>query len=189
MQDISQNHNPGMSINTSANDRPLVSQPQQQGRPVEPPPISGHKELGPVIAKTSELTNPIDNSKTEIMPVHPPEVKIPSELQETVVPGPDSNLLKLEEEIQKSGEVSLAKESTPVITTPTGIIQMPMTYKEAQQKEKNTRIWDSIHWIAAIVMYQWNKYDPDLVKEFKQSKATCKQKENQIPERNRIHRE
>lgn len=132
--------------------------PQQSGRFVEPPSVSGHREHGPIGTAKSEFTNPIEQ-QPEIAPSTPPEIMIPPELKNTVEKGPDAEELKIDKDMRLAG-VKLAKESTPVITTPTDTIHLPMTYIQALQKKKKTPFWDGVHWLAALIMYQWYKYSP-----------------------------
>ena len=82
--------------------------------------------------------------------VHP-EVYIPQELQHTIEKGPDA---------------------LPTITTPTGLIHLPLTYEQALKKKNTTRFWDSMHWLAAFIIYQWTKYDPDIVRAVKAKTKT-----------------
>ena len=74
-----------------------------------------------------------------------PEVIIPQELGHVVEKGPDAQELKIEE----------------------GNIHLPLTYEQALKKKNTTRFWDSMHWLAAFIMYQWMKYDPDIVRAVK----------------------
>ncbi len=150
MSDSGQIQNPTTSV--QANTTPIVSSPQQQvGRIVEPPAISGHKEHGPISQAKSEFTKPVE-AQPEITP-STPEIKIPQELEKTIEKSPAAK----EPKIDKNTPMKLAKESTPVITSPSGIISLPMTYKEALQKEKKSAFWDSVHWFAAQIIYQWRK--------------------------------
>lgn len=87
-----------------------------------------------------------------IIPSEHPEVLIPQELHNTIAKGSDAQELKVE------------KAATPTITTPTGAISLPLTYEQALQKKNTTGLWDSMHWLASAIIYQWTKYDPDVVK-------------------------
>lgn len=155
-----QDTNPAQNQTTNT-PKTTLEQPQI-GRIIEPPAISGHREHGPVSTKTSELTKPLE-SQPEIAPSTPHEVMIPQELKNTVEKGPDARVPKIEKEMDQAG-VKLAKESTPVITTPTGKIKLPMTYTQALRNEKNSSFADSRHWLAALIMYLWQKYDADSIK-------------------------
>ena len=98
-----------------------------------------------------------------------PEVSIPQELKHAIEKGPDAQELKVEE--LTNTKPTQPKESTPVITTPAGLIHLPMTYEQALKKKNTTPFWDSIHWLAAFVVYQWVKYDPDVVRASKTKKT------------------
>lgn len=155
------NQVPSQTTPVPANTTPPVASPQA-GRFVEPPAISGNREHGPISTAKSEFAKPVE-VQSEIAPSTPPEIMIPQELKNRVEKGPDAHQPKIEKETRLAG-MELAKESTPVITTPTGIIHLPLTYTQALQKKKESRLIDSIHWLAALVMYQWRKYDPDNIK-------------------------
>ncbi|MBU4098752.1 hypothetical protein KJ980_03825 [Patescibacteria group bacterium] len=159
MSDSNQIQNPTTPVQVSALPQGISSPHQQAGRIVEPPAISGHREHGPVSAVKSEFTKPVE-TQPEITPSTPHEIMIPQELKNTIEKASDAH----DPKIEKNTPLKLAKESTPVITTPTGIIRLPMTYKQAVQKEKNSSFRDSIHWFAAMIMYQWRKYDPGNIK-------------------------
>ncbi len=105
------------------------------------------------IQPTPSLANTVGAPIDEVIitaSVHP-EVHIPQELQHVVGKGPDA---------------------LPTIATPTDLIHLPMTYEQALKKKKTTRFWDSMHWLAASIMYQWTKYDPDIVKAVKAKTKT-----------------
>jgi hypothetical protein len=160
MQDPNQTQNQTTAIHAVS-----ASQPQQVGRPVEPPTVFVNKEHEPIIPASTEFTPPPE-PRVEIAASVPAEVMITQELKNTIEKSPDAKEPKIEKEARLAG-LTLAKESTPVITSPTGIIRLPMTYVQALQKKNNSPFWDSIHWFAALIMYQWSKYEPDVVKEAK----------------------
>lgn len=164
MQDLAQIQNPTNTVQANTSPQPVIS-PQQTAPPVGLPAISINKEHAPISAVKSEAVKPVE-SQPEITPSAPPEIMIPQELKNTIEKSPGALEPKIEKETRLAG-VKLAKESTPVITTPTGIIRLPMTYSQALQKEKSSAFWDSIHWFAAQIMYQWRKHDSDIVKETK----------------------
>lgn len=158
MQDITQIQNPTTPTHANSSPEVVNSLLPQTGRPIEPPAISGHKEHGPITQAKSEFLKPAD-VQPEITPSHP-ELKIMPELENIVEKGSDAR----EPKIEKNTPVKLAKESTPVITAPTGNIGLPMTYQEALQKEKKSAFWDSLHWFAAQIVYQWRKCDLNNIK-------------------------
>jgi hypothetical protein len=80
-----------------------------------------------------------------------PEVVIPQELRHVVEKGSDAQELKIEKD---------------------GNINLPLTYEQALKKKDTTRFGDSMHWLAAFIMYQWMKYDPDVVRAVKAKTKT-----------------
>ncbi len=118
-----------------------------------------------------EISAP-ETDQSEINPSTPPEIKIPSELKNVVEKSPDENNIKISKEVASAG-VTPAAESSPVITTPTGSIKLPMTYSQARQKAKSTRLMDSAHWLAEMIMYEWLKHEPDQVREQKNIKPAA----------------
>lgn len=151
------NQVPSQQTPVQANSAPqAITPPQQAGRIVQPPEISGNKEHEPISQAKSEFGKIVE-AQPEITP-STPEIMIPRELEKTIEKSPSSQEPKIENTPAK-----LAKESTPIITTPTGIVHLPMTYKEALQKEKKSSFWDGVHWFAAQVIYQWRKNDPDCI--------------------------
>lgn len=154
MQDISQNQK---QITQD------VTPQQQQVGSGQPPEGSGGKEHEPGTAVKPESVDRASSPQMEIKPVAHSEITPPRELENTAEKGPDAKEPKIEEELRHAG-VKLAKESTPLITTPTGKIQLPLNYSQAVQKKKKTSFFDSVHWYAALIMYLWKKHDPDIVK-------------------------
>lgn len=60
-------------------------------------------------------------------------------------------------EDQKQAGISYAKEATPVSTTPSGNIVLPMTEEEALKTIKTTNTSSSKHWFAVLIekIYQY----------------------------------
>ena len=54
-------------------------------------------------------------------------------------------------EDQKQAGIAYAKEATPVSTTPSGNIVLPMTEEEAIKIIKTTDASDSKHWLAILI--------------------------------------
>ena len=111
--------------------------------PVVPPvpPVSlPQKEIAPILSKdkTEEL---ITRSEEE-----------PKILQEVRDAGVEavSDKPHLTKEDKLVG-LDHAKESTPVKTSPSGNIKLPMTEKEALNIIKTTRKSDSRHWFAVLI--------------------------------------
>ena len=76
----------------------------------------------------------------------------------------------LEHAVEKGSdaqELKIKEDEPAVITTPTGNICLPLTYEQALKKKNTTNFGDSVHWLAASIMYQWMKYDPDIVRAVK----------------------
>lgn len=151
MQDITQNQNQTTPAQANPSPEAANSLPQQAGRIIEPPEISGHKEHGPISQAKTEFAKPVE-AQPEIAP-STPEITIPPELEKTI----EKSTAAEEPKIEKNTPAKLAKESTPVITAPTGLVRLPMTYQEALQKEKKSAFWDSMHWLAAQIIYQFRK--------------------------------
>jgi hypothetical protein len=155
MQDDNQN-NQNINKNQSA-----VPQPTNQS--INPPQISENKEQEPAAAPAkTESEHQFESANVEIALSHQPEVPIPPELENTIKQSPDTDTVRIDKEVSSAG-VAPAKESTPVIATPTGDITLPMNYATAKEKQKQTKISDSMHWLSSIIIYQWLKYDPNTV--------------------------
>lgn len=105
------------------------------------------KEQQPVSPEISEFVKP-----SEAEPVIHPELAEAG--VEKVKEVPDLTL-----EDRKAG-LSAAKESVPVSTTPSGLVQLPMTEEEAKRTIKTTSVSDSRHWLAVLVekVFQLLKY-------------------------------
>ena len=174
MPDPAQNPNQ-ITQTTITNPVPAQADPAtESGNDIQTPPvISGHREQGPMITSASESSEPPapENPEPEILQSPPQEIKIPHELKEVVQESPDENKIKIDKEVALVG-VKPAAESSPVITTPAGSIKLPMTYPQARQKAKTAKLMDSAHWLAEQIMYEWVKYEPDLVKDQKRLKTT-----------------
>ena len=122
-----------------------VSQPQSQ-LPVQQVPLAGsiNKEAGPVVIQdVSEILKPTE-----------PEQNIQEEVLEAGVEKV-SDKPNLTPEHAKFG-IELAKESTPVSTTPSGIVKLPMTEEEAIKNIKiHKKITDSARWYIWLILKQF----------------------------------
>lgn len=120
---------------------------QTQDQPVVAPVSVPQKEQQPVSPEISEFVKP-----SEAEPVIHPELAEAG--VEKVKEVPDLTL-----EDRKAG-LSAAKESVPVSTTPSGLVQLPMTEEEAKRTIKTTSVSDSRHWLAVLVekVFQLLKY-------------------------------
>lgn len=167
MQDQNQAQVQSVQNQTDTTANPADSPAQQTGQIDEPEIISGKIEQEPIDTPIQTQNKSTEIPAPEIDIKEPSEIVIPNELNKIIEKGPDAMAPKIEKEVQNAN-VTLAKESTPmVITTPGGKITLPETYASARQKERVTDISDSDHWYAALLMYLWSKYDPDAVKEAK----------------------
>lgn len=122
--------------------------PQIQDQSVATPVSAPQKEQQPVSSEVSEFVKP-----SEAEPVIHPELAEAG--VEKIKEVPDLTL-----EDKKAG-LSAAKESVPVSTVPSGLVQLPMTEEEARRTIKTTKPSDSRHWWAVLVekVYQFLKYD------------------------------
>jgi len=133
------------------------SQPVQQSQPQsastqrgeQPVAPSGHgqKEIGMSSAGTAEYITP----SAEVQ-----QVEISKEVAEAGVEAVVEQQ-PLPPAVQKIG-VHLAKEATPVSTTPSGAVQLPVTLEEAQRivKKKQNPV-NSIVWLALLIVKQFRK--------------------------------
>lgn len=125
------------------------TQPAQQPEPVSLP----HKEFVPR-TQVSEASS-LEQSMVE------PEIA-PEVAEAGVEVTPVQHTPKIHPDAAKAG-LSPAKEATPVITTPTGIIKLPMTEEEAKEVRKVYGIKDSMRWRAELVLEQLKKIYRKLV--------------------------
>lgn len=129
-----------------------TAQPQsavsQSAQPAPPPVPSGpvgiaQKEQAPVI--NQEYIKPSE-----------PEPSIPKEVVEAGVEKVLENAV-LPPDVEKL-DVRLAKESTPVVTKPTGIVSLPMTEEEVKKEiAVNKNLVNSLAWWLALVYKQFKK--------------------------------
>lgn len=120
-----------------------VNQSGQNVQTAQPiPSVSIHKEQAPVAVSPEQIMQP-----TEKAPELYPEV---AEVGvEHVVQMP-----ALTPSQQQAG-VAFAKESIPHPTSPSGMVQLPMTTEQAQQVVKTHKtVTDSIYWLATLVLMQ-----------------------------------
>lgn len=133
MDDANQNA-PQTNIKSQTQDQPQVQGQQPVATPVGTP----QKEQQPVSSEVSEFVKP---SETEPV-IHPELSEVGVEKVKEV---PELTL-----EDKKAG-LSAAKESVPVSTAPSGLVQLPMTEEEALRTIKTTNVSDSRHWLAVLV--------------------------------------
>lgn len=129
--------------NTQNNDQNTTTQPvvTQNISSVSAP----NKEAGPVSSNIESTY--IEPSGAENMP------DVPSELVEQGVEKSKDYERPILTEEHKNIGIQHAKESTPVITVPTGSVQVSMSEEEAEhivKTDKKTN--DGILWIATIIL-------------------------------------
>ncbi|HSW96658.1 MAG TPA: hypothetical protein VLF89_02415 [Candidatus Saccharimonadales bacterium] len=146
-QKIQQNTTP---VNDQTQQMPVASEPMQPSEKKEEITHSTHissasKEGGPAVV--------LPSSESLISPSMK-EVEISSEEKDAGVEVISEPLALTPEDI-KAGVVH-AKESTPVSTTPTATIVLPMTQQQAQQTVKiHKKVKDSLFWFAMLILRQW----------------------------------
>ncbi len=122
---------------------PQVQPADDTTQPVSQPVGSVAKEHGPSVG-VSEFIKP---SGAEASPVIPPEVA--EHGVEAVV---NEEAPRVTEEQRQVG-IEPAKESVPVLTQPTGLVQGPMTEEEARETMKiHKKVSNSIVWLAATIL-------------------------------------
>ncbi|MBI1982525.1 MAG: hypothetical protein HYU49_01805 [Candidatus Levybacteria bacterium] len=116
-------------------------------QPVVTPVSAPQKEQQPPASSVSEFVKPSEAEPA----IHPELAEVGVEKVSEV---PELTL-----EDKKAG-LAPAKESVPVLTQPSGLIQLPMTEEEARRTIKTTNVSDSRHWLAVLVekMFQILKY-------------------------------
>lgn len=124
--------------------QPIVSNPQVTVQQTVSPSVSvSHKEqiVGGINVAEAPLITP-----SEKAPI------IPQEVQQVGVEAV-SEQVKLTQEHLKAG-LTHAKESTPVSTEPTALIQFPMTAQQVQQTVQRSKVSDSVLWFALLILRQ-----------------------------------
>lgn len=117
----------------------------------ESEPIGLKKEKS--VAKNSINNEAIVSPATD-------EVIIPHELREILEKGPSDLKPKIDHEMLQAG-IKEAKESLPIIHTPSGDITLPMTLPDAKIIKKTTKDDKSPHWLAEMIIYIWKKFAPE----------------------------
>ncbi|HSX40519.1 MAG TPA: hypothetical protein VLF68_02805 [Candidatus Saccharimonadales bacterium] len=114
-------------------------QTQQTVTPISTP---NKESVGGVSVDTSDLITP-----SEVEPQLHPEVQEAG--VETVSDKP-----QLTDEHAKIG-IKVSADATPVATSPTGMVQLPMTQAQAQATIKKTKnVKESIVWLASLILRQ-----------------------------------
>ena len=129
-------------------------QDQKQVAPVATSVGTTQKEQGPVMRSDSETR------VSEFIKPSKPELTITSELSEIGVETQRPPAITAEHE--KAG-ITLAKESVPVKTEPSGIVYLPMTEDEAKQTLKHAKPTNSIWGVAALVLKYFKEIHKKIV--------------------------
>lgn len=135
--------------------QPVQSQPGPAQKPwVEEQPVVDksagriEKEQEPVPSVSSSF------SWGEHIKPSQPELHVSSELKEAGVETIEERPLLTPED--HAVGIQHVKETTPVITQPTGAVALPMTAQQAQQTLKlHKKITESIVWLASLVLKQF----------------------------------
>jgi hypothetical protein len=160
-QDQSNNHD----NQQPATAPPVNQQDPSQNTQVNPSTVPTGKEHEPQAITHGEAQNQQEPTPQITSSEHP-EVNIPGEVKNVVEHGPDAKEPVIPKQITQS-QSNPPQPPGHTITTPSGVISLPMTYAQAMQTKKTTGSSDSLHWLAALIMYQWRKHDPDAAKETK----------------------
>lgn len=144
-----------------------ITTPADQSQPVAPSvgtpvqnPVKNDGSIqtipqSPVSAPSRESGPTISTSPEALISPSTPEIKVSPELHKETGVEAVSEAPQLTPEDTKAGIVH-AKESTPVATTPSSTIVLPMTQPQAQQTVKlHKKVKDSLFWFAMLVMRQW----------------------------------
>ncbi len=139
------------------------SQNQPLAAPVAPPP-----QVGPV---QSSPVSPPQKEQQPVVSLQPQEEFIKLSETEPVV-HPELSEIGVEKVSEapnlslgdQAAGLSLAKESTPVVTNQTSAVQLPMTEQEAKKVLKmHKKIADSIVWMATLIIKHFKKIHQTLV--------------------------
>lgn len=124
-----------------------------QQSPSTQPVSLPHKELGP-----SRPTHDYGS-----VSLSEPEPYISEEVAEAGVEvTPDTYRPDIPSDVVKLG-VTPAKAATPVVTTSTGKITLPLTQESAQTAKKTYSIRDSMRWLAELVLEQLKRVQEKVI--------------------------
>lgn len=144
MNPTAQNTN-DQTVNTNQTPQNQPNQGQVASS-VQPTPVgSVQKESGPAVA--TDFIKP-----TEKAPEVPAQL---TELGVEATPSQESPKLSLED---KKAGLGLAKESTAVITSPSGMVTLPMSGQQAKQA-LHRKVSDSMRWLAMLILRQLKKQE------------------------------
>jgi len=119
--------------------------------PTPPQPVSApsSKEQEPA----RSMPDVVKMTEAEI--VHEEEM-MSNEIKEIVSESPDVDKPAIPQEVKEVG-VEPAKTDSPMPTSPSGKVVLPMTYTEAELTRKKYRWKDSIAWFATLLVYHWKR--------------------------------
>ena len=153
--------------------KPVTSQQQISGNP-EQGPIQSSSVAENTVADDEvvqpakqEVTNKpaqqtLEAQQVEVQPTVP-EIAVEKSVEHVVEKSVDTEKPKLTAAVKAAG-VTLSGPGIPVDENAFGVKSLPMTYEEAVIQDKQTRMNDSKHWLAELVMYVWHKIDPTIGK-------------------------
>ncbi|HLD01673.1 MAG TPA: hypothetical protein VJC10_02245 [Patescibacteria group bacterium] len=134
----------------------------QPTAPQQPSQVSVAQQPATSSAPTKEHVSvtadaPSDQVGEYLRPTHP-EVNLHPELQQAgVEKAPQHEQPQLTVSDKRSG-LEHAKEATPVTTSPTGAVSLPMTQEKATAVVKETKdIRKSLLWYATLLLRQFKK--------------------------------
>jgi hypothetical protein len=115
-----------------------------------------------------ETGTPVIVQPTEAIPsveVAPsiPEVAVEKSVENIVEKAPDLEKPELPQVVKDAG-VTLSGPGIPVDENSFAVKKMPMTFEQAEAIEKTTKIKESKHWLAELIIYMWRKLNPMLGK-------------------------
>jgi hypothetical protein len=123
--------------------------------PVPPEAVSGPgKEFGPA-KKVEASSDTSANIAQEIIKPSETAPELPKEVKEAGVEvSPSTDQPNIPKATQQTIGLELAKESTPVLTSPTGLVQIPMDEVHAAEIVKTHPVVDSVRWLAVMIIQQ-----------------------------------
>jgi hypothetical protein len=134
---------------------PLHQNTAQHGIPqAHKLPVNQHVPTGSM----QKEHGPLPTARTlDVLPTVAPaerSLELHPKLQEAGVEAIDRERPTISPAMQQAG-VMHASAAAPVITTPTGSVQLPMTEAEAQGVQKTASIYDSIKWRGLFMLRQF----------------------------------
>lgn len=174
-------------VTPSAPDAPIMDTPFSL--PVSQPPIEEKKEEFPSLKSDIEtpeeaLSGPTKESAPMAVKTEAPvadasvdsaqEVVMPTETAPDIAPelkeigvedtsGSEQPKVP-QQQAPQDVTIELAKESTPVPSAPTGLVQIPMDEKYAEEVIKTHPVIDSIRWLAEFIREQVKKHADPVAK-------------------------